>query len=72
MELAAASSSSVVRQRSTAAASPLLQDDQLQQEKQQVAEGGSPAPRSALYQALTSTASLANLLPTGTVLAFQC
>ncbi|KAM0854962.1 hypothetical protein ACQ4PT_050085 [Festuca glaucescens] len=77
MELAAASSSSAVsvRQRSTAASSPLLQEDQLQQEKQQGADGGSilppPAPRSPLYQALTSTASLANLLPTGTVLAFQ-
>ncbi|KAM0882005.1 hypothetical protein ACQ4PT_032617 [Festuca glaucescens] len=72
MALAAASSSAVsVRQRSTAAASPLLQEDQQQQEKQQGADGGSPAPRSSLYQALTSTASLANLLPKGTVLAFQ-
>ncbi|KAM0917521.1 hypothetical protein ACQ4PT_009444 [Festuca glaucescens] len=74
MELAPASSSGVtVRQRSTAASSPLLQEDQQQQqqEKQQGADGGSQAPRSPLYQALTSTASLANLLPTGTVLAFQ-
>lgn len=75
MELAAASSSSVpsVRQRPTAASTPLLQEDH--QEKQQDAAGGPilppPAARSPLYQALTSTASLANLLPTGTVLAFQ-
>ena len=74
MELAAASSPSAVsvRQRAAAAASPLLQEDQLKD-----AGGGTtlpppaPAPRSPLYQALTSTASLANLLPTGTVLAFQ-
>ncbi|KAI4972354.1 hypothetical protein ZWY2020_003279 [Hordeum vulgare] len=73
--MAAASSTSAVsvRQRTAAAASPLLQDQQ--QEKHQ--DGAvdpvppPPAPRSTLYQALTSTASLANLLPTGTVLAFQ-
>uniref|UniRef100_A0ACD6AI57 Uncharacterized protein n=1 Tax=Avena sativa TaxID=4498 RepID=A0ACD6AI57_AVESA len=72
--MAAASSSAAasVRQRSTAAASPLLQEDQ-----QQDGDGGPapppppPPPKSMLYQALTSTASLANLLPTGTVLAFQ-
>lgn len=72
--MAAASSTSAVsvRQRSAAAASPLLQDQQ--QEKHEAVDPvppPPPAPRSTLYQALTSTASLANLLPTGTVLAFQ-
>ncbi|CAM0910674.1 unnamed protein product [Alopecurus aequalis] len=74
MELAAVSSPSAVSvgQRSAGEASPLLHEDQLKD-----ADGGpilpppAPAPRSPLYQALTSTASLANLLPTGTVLAFQ-
>lgn len=72
--MAAAPSASAVsvRQRTAAAASPLLQDQQ--QEKHEAVDPvppPPPPPRSTLYQALTSTASLANLLPTGTVLAFQ-
>lgn len=73
--MASTTSAASVRQRSAAAASPLLQEDQQQQEKKLDGGGGPvpppPAQQSLLYQALTSTASLANLLPTGTVLAFQ-
>ncbi|KAL6856962.1 hypothetical protein ACP4OV_018344 [Aristida adscensionis] len=75
--------SSSVRQRPAAAVSapqppPQLQDadqqqsSQKQDDEQQAAPWPAPAaPSSALSQALASTASLANLLPTGTLLAFN-
>ncbi|CAO2169699.1 unnamed protein product [Urochloa humidicola] len=42
-----------------------------QQQEKQEPEAPPPARRSPLSQALTSTANLANLLPTGTLLAFN-
>ncbi|OEL15383.1 hypothetical protein BAE44_0023601 [Dichanthelium oligosanthes] len=77
--MASPSSSSVRQRQSTAAVSTTaaqqpqqLQDDEQQDllpDKQQ--EPPSPPRSSALSQALTTTANLANLLPTGTLLAFN-
>ncbi|XP_062191117.1 protein DMP3-like [Phragmites australis] len=73
----ASSSSSSLRQRPVSAQQPQLQEEQQQpspkQEQQQgaAASASPPPPPSTLSQALTSTANLANLLPTGTLLAFN-
>ncbi|CAO2186580.1 unnamed protein product [Urochloa humidicola] len=80
----ASSSSSSVRQRQAATAAAqqqpqLLNEDEQQQDpllpqegkQQQEPEAPPAARRSPLSQALTSTANLANLLPTGTLLAFN-
>ncbi|CAL5004592.1 unnamed protein product [Urochloa decumbens] len=73
----ASPSSSSIRQRQ-AMAGAAQQPELLQEEKEQQKEPLLPnkqqpqkAQRSALSQALTSTANLANLLPTGTLLAFN-
>ncbi|KAL6659597.1 hypothetical protein ACP70R_003637 [Stipagrostis hirtigluma subsp. patula] len=76
----ASSSSSSVRQRPVAAAAsaqqPQHQEAEHQQDSSFKPEAASPplpppARSSVLSQALTSTANLANLLPTGTLLAFN-
>jgi len=73
--MAASSSSSSVRQRQPTAASTAAQQPQLllqeEQEQQEPPPPPPPPQRSALSRALTSTANLANLLPTGTLLAFN-
>ncbi|CAD6246335.1 unnamed protein product [Miscanthus lutarioriparius] len=79
--MASSSSSASVRQRPAAAAAPGQQQQppQLQDQADQSLlpnqdSSGSPPPppqTSALSQALASTANLANLLPTGTLLAFK-
>ena len=71
--MAASSSSSSVRQRQPTAASTAAQQPQLllQEEQEQQEPPPPPPQRSALSRALTSTANLANLLPTGTLLAFN-
>ncbi|GJN39911.1 hypothetical protein PR202_gb29064 [Eleusine coracana subsp. coracana] len=82
MAASPSSSSSSVRQRpatafSSSSAQQKLEQEEEQQElipnKQQQQEEEQPPARSSspLYQALTSTANLANLLPTGTLLAFN-
>ncbi|KAJ1254789.1 hypothetical protein BS78_07G006400 [Paspalum vaginatum] len=79
--MASPSASSSLRQRPAAATSaeqqqpvpPQLQqdDDEQQRQVQDHQQQPPPAPLTPLSQALTSTANLANLLPTGTLLAFN-
>jgi hypothetical protein len=80
--MASASSSSVRQRPATAAISSaqqqqhqaLAEEELIPKQQQQEAEAvpaAAPPPSSPLYQALTSTANLANLLPTGTLLAFN-
>ncbi|CAL5009418.1 unnamed protein product [Urochloa decumbens] len=80
--MASPSSSSVRQRPATAVSAGAVQQPELVQEEdeqqqdpllpnKQEPEASPPPPRSALSQALTSTANLANLLPTGTLLAFN-
>jgi len=71
--MAASSSSSSVRQRQAAAQAqqPQLLLHEEQQQDLLPKQEPPPPQRSVLSRALTSTANLANLLPTGTLLAFN-